>query len=401
MRNFAYMKAMFFTLMPMFVCLFWSTMLLLDMVIDIHQQRIISRQYEANRPRLILLIFMLTATLLYFGHCVFFNHIVAFLPFTDTIYCTANLAVYPLYYLYICSLTVRNDHYKERWVMLAPAFLGGLAVGTAYWLMSEEETQLFISSYLYEGEHEGLQGLAAIQAYAHDMCKVLFAIMIIPVFIHGRAHIKEYNDLVNNIYADTEKKTLTSLHYMLVAFIVTSAASFVANLIGRHQFDESMWLLATPSILFSVLLFTIGFLGYRQMFCISDIERDEQQADTNEEDQQAIRELRKQIEQLMEEQQLYRRPNLKIVDIVQLLNSNRNYIYHAINREMGISFSEYVNRMRIEHASLLIAQHPDMPLGEIAEQSGFSSTTSFYRNFKLYKNLGPREYQNNLKGVRS
>ena len=55
---------------------------------------------------------------------------------------------------------------------------------------------------------------------------------------------------------------------------------------------------------------------------------------------------------------------------------------------MGISFSEYINRMRIEYASMLIAQHPEKSLSEIAEQSGFTSSTSFYRNFKLYKDMG-------------
>ena len=66
---------------------------------------------------------------------------------------------------------------------------------------------------------------------------------------------------------------------------------------------------------------------------------------------------------------------------------------------MGLSFNEYVNRMRIEYAAMLIAQNPGKPLSEIAEQSGFSSSTSFYRNFKLYKGMGPKEYQNHHKNV--
>ena len=66
---------------------------------------------------------------------------------------------------------------------------------------------------------------------------------------------------------------------------------------------------------------------------------------------------------------------------------------------MGLSFNEYVNRMRIDYAALLLSQQPDRPLGEVAEQSGFTSSTSFYRNFRLYKGIGPKEYQNKLKGT--
>lgn len=376
---------MIFTVMPMFVCLFWSTMLIIDLASN------------RSKPRLHLLLFMLTTTLLYFGHCAFFNHSKAIMPLTDTFYCTANLAVYPLYYLYICSLTIRSQLYKERWVMVVPAVIGGVAVGTVYLQMTAEETQLFIDHYLYEGEHEGLYGMASIQSYIHDACKVVFAILIIPVFIHGRTHIREYNQLVCNVYADTEKKTLTSLHYMLIAFIITSIASFVANLIGRHQFDDSLWLLAIPSTLFSILLFSIGYIGYRQKFSIEDIEKDEQQADDAMNELPAIKEIRARIEQLMTEEQLFRQPNLKIIDLVQRLGTNRNYIYHAINGEMGIPFSEYINRMRIDYATMLMNQKPGTPLNEVAEQSGFTSSTTFYRNFKLYRGIGPKEYLNNLK----
>lgn len=378
---------MFFTVMPMYVCLFWSIMLALQLF-----------QEGRSRHRIHLLVFMMAASMLYFGHCVFFSHGTSILPITDTLYCTANLAVYPLYYLYICSLTTRKDTHDLRWLMLIPAALGGISVGTVYLLMSEEECIRFINSYMYEGQRAGLTGLPAWQSFIHDVCKAFFAVIIIPVFFQGRKHIKQYDQLVTNVYADIEDKTLTTLHGMLVAFILTSLASFVFNLIGRHHFTDSIWLLLFPSVLFSILLFSIGYVGYRQRFSIEDVEMDEYQADSSASEEKAITDLRHQIEELMKKEQLYRQPNLKIVDLVQRLGSNRNYVYRAINRDMGISFNEYINKMRIEYASQLINQRPDCPIAEVAEQSGFASSTSFYRNFKLYKGMGPKEYQNKLKG---
>ena len=109
------MRDIIFTVMPMFVCLFWSVMLTFELHAD-----------GRNRPRLHLLIFMLTATLLYFGHCAFFSHSKDIIPITDTFYVAANLAVYPLFYIYICSLTTRYHHQKLRWILLIPAVAGGL-----------------------------------------------------------------------------------------------------------------------------------------------------------------------------------------------------------------------------------------------------------------------------------
>lgn len=374
---------MIFTVMPMFVCLFWTTLLALDLLTG-----------KRSRNRLLLTIFMLTATVLYFGHCAFFNHNTPIIPLTDTLYSIANLAVYPLYYLYICALTLRRGHLSGEWGILVPAIFAGITVGSLYAMMSDEETRLFIHQYLYEGERSGLIGLAAWQAYVHDICKALFAILIIPVFFLGSKHIKRYDTLVRNAYADTENKTLTKMQQMMVAFIITSILSFVANIIGRDRFADSLWLLAIPSTLFSLMLFTIGYIGYHQQFSIEDIENDEQRADAQLTSQIGASELRARIERLMEEEQLYRQPNFKIVDLVNRLNTNRNYIYQALNIEMGLSFSEYINRMRIEYAAMLIAQQPNKSLSEIAEIAGFTSNTSFYRNFKLYKGIAPKEYQN-------
>lgn len=384
--TFAVMKDMIFTVMPMFVCLFWSIMLVFDVRID-----------GTKHPRLHLLVFMLTATVLYFGHCVFFNHSTHLIPVTDTLYSIANLLVYPLYFLYICALTTRGTSHRLHYTLLIPAIAGGLLVGTGYVMMSEEETRLFIDTYLYHGQHEGLQGAAGFQAFAHDFCKVQFAILIFPTFVLGRKYLWQYEQLLENTYADTEQKSLDSVRYMLYAFILTSTASFIVNIIGRDEFDQSPWLLSVPSTLFSILLFTVGYMGHRQQFYIGDIEADEQMADEQMLNQPFISDLRQQIEQLMDKEQLFKQPNLKIVDLVQRLGTNRSYIYQAINREMGISFNEYVNRMRIEYASLLISLHPDMPLSEVAEQSGFTSSTSFYRNFKLYKGTTPLEYLKSLK----
>lgn len=103
--------------------------------------------------------------------------------------------------------------------------------------------------------------------------------------------------------------------------------------------------------------------------------------------------LREQIEHLMKVEEAFLQPNLKISDMAQRLGSNRNYIYEAINKEMGMSFSEYVNRLRVAHSQELMKKHPDMLLGEVAVKSGFSSTVSFYRSFKKYVGCAPKEWQ--------
>jgi AraC-like DNA-binding protein len=76
-----------------------------------------------------------------------------------------------------------------------------------------------------------------------------------------------------------------------------------------------------------------------------------------------------------------------------MLNTNRNYIYNAINKEIGMSFSDYTNLRRIQYAATLIDNHPKAILADVAQKSGFSSASSFYRNFKSIMGCTPSEYQ--------
>ena len=144
-------------MMPMFVCLFWSVILASELIIN-----------DKSRPKGHLLAFMMTATILYMGHWVFFNHGTHILPVTDTLYSVANLAVYPLFYLYICSLTERKKERRLQYIMLCPAIVLGVMVGGLYGMMTQEETTQFFDLYLYEGTHNGLTGLAIQQAAMHE-----------------------------------------------------------------------------------------------------------------------------------------------------------------------------------------------------------------------------------------
>ena len=99
------------------------------------------------------------------------------------------------------------------------------------------------------------------------------------------------------------------------------------------------------------------------------------------------------IRKLMDEKRLFLQPNLKINDLANMLNTNRNYIYNAINQGIGLSFAEYINKKRIEYAVQLIDQDREILLTDVAHKSGFSSPSAFYRNFKLYMDCSPSDYQ--------
>ena len=371
------MLAILMSSLPMIVCGVLSVLIILSL-------------YDCrNMAKTRLLFFMATATLLYLAHFIYFNRLMAVIPLTDAIYCFCNLAVFPLYYLYIEELT---DYRPNRWrqaLCLLPSLLGFLAVGLLYILMDSQEMTLFIEHYLYGNEFASLSGLTFWQAMIHVAVRIVFALQVPLVLYFGFRRITAYNAVVETNYSNIEGKRIVRVKTLLVLFAVTSLASFIFNLIGRQRFIDEAVPLAIPAVLFSMLLLLIGHVGLNQSFSVQDIDEDVFLESEPIPEDCAYSELLEKIRKLMSEEKLYLYPNLKVSDLARLLNSNRNYIYNAINVEMGISFSDYINSQRVDYASQLLKEHPELSINDVMFKSGFTSTSAFYRNFKKFKGITP------------
>ena len=103
--------------------------------------------------------------------------------------------------------------------------------------------------------------------------------------------------------------------------------------------------------------------------------------------------LKEQLSKIIEEEELFKQPDLRVTDIAARLATNRTYVSAIIKSLSGDSFSTLVNGYRVRHAQKLMQEHPEMSVTEIAEESGFSSRSAFYRNFKDITGLSPAEWK--------
>lgn len=103
------------------------------------------------------------------------------------------------------------------------------------------------------------------------------------------------------------------------------------------------------------------------------------------------------LEKLIEENELYRKGDLTLQDLVQLVGSNRTYLSDYFNRVLNTTFYNYINKLRIEKISIpLLRKQTELTIENIAFQSGFNSISTFRRAF--YKEIGmtPKEYRRSI-----
>ena len=151
---------------------------------------------------------------------------------------------------------------------------------------------------------------------------------------------------------------------------------------------------------FAVMLFALSYIGFTRDFSFEQFEKDTEEysrlpigSTLTMEDG----EVGKRIDQLFKTQQLYLTPNFKIGDLAKATGICRTYISTYINQTKGMSFSDYINSLRVEHAkTLLLNSNANTKIYSIATQAGFSSLQSFYRNFHKFTGMKPMEWMNQL-----
>ncbi|NCB18001.1 MAG: AraC family transcriptional regulator [Bacteroidia bacterium] len=115
-------------------------------------------------------------------------------------------------------------------------------------------------------------------------------------------------------------------------------------------------------------------------------------------------------DKVMAVKKLFLHQNLKISVLAREVGTNRSYLSVSIREVKCKSFSQYINHYRIEHAKYLMREKKEYPpvipegidpMEEIALASGFSSSRTFIRQFRLKEGTTPARYRKAvLMGVR-
>ena len=72
--------------------------------------------------------------------------------------------------------------------------------------------------------------------------KLLFAVQVFMVVYFGYRKLRAFDREIANVYADTEGRDTTAVKHLLIAFMITSLLSAVANALGRQYFAQSDWM---------------------------------------------------------------------------------------------------------------------------------------------------------------
>lgn len=358
-------------LSPVYVTLFWS--------ITLHTNRV-----KGSEPKFFLGRFMGIACLLFFSHMLYFLPLPGLYHYADPFYHLLSLLVYPIYYVYIRLLTVdRVFDWKKHGVYFLPALLLFLLYLAGVLLMTKEAHLDYLYRLLLSGEK--LNGIFLYQKIVYLTSRVVFIVQGLVYMWLSIRLVAANKKNVQNYYANTSADNLDKIYWLNISLFVTIVFGIILSLIGKENFVSDEKSLILPSVIFSVTLFVIGWLGNIQRAVLTEsgdqfqdpvIERIEEEYEPDH-----LEDIRKKIKLLFDEGKIFLNKDLTIWEVARIVGTNRTYVSSVINNDFKQNFSSFVNSYRVKHAKMLQGNNPDISKQDLAEMSGFGSQVSMKRAF--------------------
>ena len=85
--------------------------------------------------------------------------------------------------------------------------------------------------------------------------------------------------------------------------------------------------------------------------------------------------------------------SLPLETVAGALYVNKNYLSDLFSKNLGMTFTQYKNTVRISHAKELI-RRGGLSMTEIARMTGFDSPSRFSKVFHQIEGISPQQYQN-------
>lgn len=367
----------FSLLTPVYVSIFWSLLLF----------------SRVSPSKQFLSLFMLLASILYFGHALYFYQYFEVFTWYDSVYAFTSLSVYPMFYVYLRLLTFETKfgkkHYKH---FILPAIFFSIILGSTIFMNSQERIEYF-DYYIYSFSYlsESSSWLIKIKKLAYILSRIIFSIQVVFYSIMSLRVLSLHSKQIREYYSNIDEKALARVRFLVIVFSLTSVASFFINIIGKETLMQNFNMLILPSLVFSILLFMIGYTGLSQKQIVTEIQNDKKMESLSESpnDNMSDEAIINKLKDAFDFNMLHLDPDLKIWDVCLMVKVSRQRLSIALQNVYSMDFSTYVNKMRASEVQKIISKNPKISLAELVKKSGFDSQNALIREFKKHegKNL--------------
>jgi len=203
---------------------------------------------------------------------------------------------------------------------------------------------------------------------------------------------KLYDQELLNYFSEVMQLKMKWVHVAFFSSLAVGTLAMVSNFFPGH-YD---WMV-TLAYAFFYFGFAQEYIQYNKLFTIIEPAI---VATTTETTPILIRTLIKTdwttYRQIISTRKYYRESGVNIEELAGKLNIGRTTLSNLINREEGVNFNTWINRLRIEDAKQLLIENPEFTISTISEMVGYTEQANFSRQFKQIAGESPLVWRKKL-----
>lgn len=352
-------------LTPVYVTFFWTVILNAD-------------NRVSSQPRKFLGKFMFFAFIVYLAHLFYFVPYRTIYIQIDPLYQLASLLVFPMYHIYFRLLTVENKFsIRKHGVYFLPSVILFILYLIGVFIAPFNDYADWVFNRNFISGSVGIQFLKIVDF----LIRLTFLIQVFWVVIANYILVKKHGLKAGQYYSDLSEAGTINVSILNGSMIITGVSSIVLASLGRNFFANENTGIALASIIFSSMLFIIGWLGNKQNSLNPLIKAEKVQINTDFSDISSVEQkyLLDKILVLFQEKKIYLNSKLTIQDVAQEVGTNRTYISTIINQQFNQNFCNFVNNYRVDELEKVIFRYPEFNNILLAETCGFGSVDSLKR----------------------
>ncbi len=206
------------------------------------------------------------------------------------------------------------------------------------------------------------------------------------VVIMGYLKVRRYLSYIERNYSNLENIDVSWLRPVFIFAIISQLAWLFTSLYASVFIDILYYI--------STLCLWTMVLHYSWHFQPVSISNEAAPALANSASINPLAISKEEFINIVVERELYLNKNLTLADLSHALKTNRTYMGKYLSGVCQMSFYDFINQLRIERRSIpLMREHPEYTLEYVADESGFSSISTFRRAFTKVTGRTPSQYQ--------
>lgn len=293
---------------------------------------------------------------------------------------TSASILIPLLYMYFaCQVGKRSANSTATillWLLAVLTFVPNVIISNPFKPLAfpEESLKPFTFYVILQGEK--IRAMRSGDFVTILQCLVTI-LRIVPFTLMLRKH---------NLHLNRKVYAFLTCWMLIIVFIV---------MVSGMTYNE----LRSPAgsffyFFFYTLLFIFACTLIAKGYDLYPIETETHEAveDINVYVQQQYGVMAGKLRSIIEEKQLYKDPLISAESVIEQLNTNHTYFSKMMSSVWGVSFSEYINNLRLSHAKRLLSDD-SLTISIIATQSGFTDAGYMTRKFKAKYGLTPSEWR--------